>query len=96
MNNVFFFAEQSNLWNLADDNILYTSGKNEQAVVKKIMQSCNRIIGQRKVNSLPANPKIFHVMFIGKMTNPINSLMIYNAKKKSKTTVTLWGLEIDI
>lgn len=53
--------------NFADNNTFYTSGKNEQVVVEKIMKDCTRIIDWVKINSLSVHARKFQVVFLVKM-----------------------------
>ena len=75
--------------NFADDSTLYKLGKNELAVVEKIMQTCNRITDWLKIKTLSANPKKFQVRHLGKMINPINSFVTQNVDVKPKTTIKM-------
>ena len=61
--------------------------------MEKIMQACNRITDWFKIKTLSANPKKFQVMNMGKMINPINSLVTHNVDVKPKTTIKMRDYE---
>ena len=95
INNLFLFVEKANICNFADDNIIYGSNNNLQTVLKNVKNGMINALKWFKVNSMKANPKIFHFMILGKGTRQTIILNINNIKKRESQNVELLGLTTD-
>lgn len=90
INHIFFFLN-SLTYVILQTAILTICQERMNKLLRKSLQDCKKIIDWFKVNFLWANTKKFKVMFIGKMMNPIKSLMIDNVKLNLKQLYVFWG-----
>ena len=65
INDIFFFVEKSEIFNLADDNTLYSCGKDLPKINADLICTMKSILKLSKLNSLKANPGKFQFMILG-------------------------------
>ena len=95
INDFFYFIQEANVCNFADDNSLYTSGKTVEEVACKLEREMKIAMQWFKDNSMAANPKKFQLMFLGTKSIVRKCLNINGNKCVSTTSVLLLGINID-
>ena len=95
INDLFFFIQEANICNFADDNTLYASGFNILDVVSTLSSETANILEWFKVNSMVANPEKFQIMFLGIPENEINTFQIGDIQVATSQMVKLLGVLID-
>ena len=95
INDFFFFIQECNTCNFADDNSLYVAGETLDTVVCKLEIDLVNAMRWFQNNSLVTNPKKFQLMILGtkKITNLCLNVNGYICH--SKTSILLLGINID-
>ena len=94
INDLLFFAPDSEICNFADDNTLYTCAKSVDNVLSTLKDEVEDIIYWFEINSLAANPAKFQVMLLGAKEH-ISHFRIGNISVEIKDYVKLLGIHID-
>ena len=96
MNDIFYFIEQSTLYNYADDNTLSFNHKNSETLKAVIETESNILIEWFNFNQMQANPAKFQAIAIGKKSHDtLTEFNIDNNNIKCEDTVKLLGIDID-
>ena len=96
INDIFFFAEKSEICNFADDNTVYSCGKDLRKVREDLICTMKNLLKWFRLNSLKANPGKFQFMIIGDKTCYKHILKIDSTCVQSSDNVTLLGVIIDM
>ena len=89
----FFFLENSNIVNYADDNTPYAMACDVESVVAKLEREYNILFQWLKFNYLKANPDKSHLLLNEK--DPNLFAMVNNHKITNSETVKMLGITID-
>jgi len=95
LNDLFFFIQETDICNFADDNSLYASGKCVYEVMLSLQRDSENVLKWFKLNSMVANPSKFQVMFLGNKHNEIESFSVNGVDLKPSANVKLLGVTID-
>ena len=95
INDLFLFIRKSGVCNFADDNTLYSVGKNIENVISDLKTDLIGVMECFKINSLKANPGKFQFMVFGNKNERSFNIHINNVKIKNSNKVTLLGIKID-
>ena len=68
INNIFFFVEKSELCNFADDNTVYSCGKDLAKIKEDLICTMKNVLKWFMLNSLKANPGKFQFMILDEKT----------------------------
>ena len=68
INDIFFFVEKSEICNFADDNTVYSCGKDSSKIKENLMFTMKNILKWFRLNSFKANPRKFQFMILGDKT----------------------------
>ena len=66
INDIFLVVEKSDICNFADDNTLYSHGRNLPLILNNLERDIRNPFYWFKINSLKANPGEFQFMILGK------------------------------
>ena len=80
INDIFLAIEESDIFNFADDNTLYSHGSNLPLILSNLEHDMRYLLYWFKINSLRANPGKFQFMILGK-----KNCLKYNLKIGSIT-----------
>ena len=92
---MFLFIRKSGVCNFADNNTLYSVGKNIENVVSDLKIDLVRVMEWFKINSLQANPGKFQLMVLGNKDEISFNIHVNNVKIKNSNEVTLLRIKID-
>ena len=95
INDLFLFIRKSGVCNFADDNTLYSVGKNIENVISDLKTDLVGVMEWFKINSLKANPGKFQFMVLGYKDERSFNIHINNVQIKNSNEVTLLGIKID-
>ena len=95
INDLFLFIRKSGICNFADDNTLYSVGKNIENVISDLKTDLVGVMEWFKINSLKANPGKFQFMVLGNKNDRSFNIHINNVKIKDSNEVTLLETKID-
>ena len=95
INDLFLFIRKSGVRNFADNNILYSVGKDIENIISDLKTDLVWVIEWFKINSLKANPDKFQFMVLGNKDERSFNIHINNVKIKNSNEVTLLGIKID-
>ena len=95
INDLFLFIRKSGVCNFADNNTLYSVGKNIENVISDLKTDLVGVMKYFKINSLKANPGKFQFMVLGNKDERSFNIHINNVKIKNSNEVTLLGIKID-
>ena len=95
INNIFFFAEKSEICNFADDSTVYSCGKDPAKVKEDLICTMKNVLKWFMLNSLKANPGKFQFMILGDKTCYKHILKINSTCVQSRDDVTPLGVMID-
>ena len=95
INDLFLFIRKSGVCNFADDNTLYSVGKNIENVISDLKTDLVGVMEWFKINSLKANPGKFQFMVLGSKDERSFNIHINNVQIKNSNKVTLLGIIID-
>ena len=95
INDFFFSIKSCDTCNFADDNTIYSSGKNIHEVTYQLEDDIQNALNWFKDNRMVANPKKFQFMILGTRSKTKLCLDVDGKKCISTTSVTLLGIEID-
>ena len=95
INNFFFFVEKSEICNFADDNTVYSCGKDFAKIKEDLICAMKNVLELFMLNSLKANPGKFQFMILGDNTSNKHILKINSTCVQSSDDVTLLGVTID-
>ena len=96
INDIFYFIQESTLYNYADDNTLsYTHS--ECTVLKSVLErDSEKLIEWFSVNNMKANPDKFQAICLDKKANDsLKSFNIASTEINCEDNVTLLGVNID-
>ena len=66
INNIFLVAEKSDICNFADDNTLYSRGRNLPLISSNLEHDMRNLLYWFKINAFKANSGKFQFMILGK------------------------------
>ena len=92
INDLFLFIRKSGVCNFADDNTLYSVGKN---FISDLKTDLIGVMERFKINSLKSNPGKFQFMVLGSKNERSFNIHINNVQIKNSNKVTLRGIKID-
>ena len=92
---MFLFIRKSGVGNFADNNKLYSAGKNIENVISDLKTDVAGVIEWFKINSLEANSVKFQFMVLGNKEGRYFNIHIKNVQIKKSNYVTLLGIKID-
>ena len=95
INDIFFFVEKSEICNFADDNTVYSCGKDLTKIKEDLIFTMKNILKWFMLNSLKANPGKFQFMILGDKTCYKHVLKINSTCVQSSDDVTLLGVTIE-
>ena len=95
INDIFFFVEKSEICNFADDNTVYSCGKDLAKIKGDLICTMKNVLKWFMLNSLKANPGKFQFMILGDKTCYKHILKINSICVQSSDDVTLLGVMID-
>ena len=95
MNDLFLFIGNPEVCNFADDNTLYSVGKNIENVISHLKADLVGVMEWFKFNSLKANPGKFQFIVLGNKDERPFNIHINNIKIKNLNEVTLLGIKIN-
>ena len=95
INDLFLFVRESGVCNFADENTLYSIGKNIENVISDLKTDLVGVMEWFKINSLKANPGKSQFMVLGSKDERSFNTHINNAQIKNSNEVTLLGIKID-
>ena len=95
INDIFFFVEKSEICNFADDNTVYSCGKDLPKVKEDLICTMKNIFKCLRLNSFKADPRKFQFMILGEKTCYKHILKINSTCAQSSDAVTLFGVMID-
>ena len=95
INDLFLFIRKSGVCNFADNNTLYSDGKNIENVISDLKTDLVGVMEWFKINSLKANPGKFQCMVLGYKDERSFNIHINNVPIKNSNKVTLLGIIID-
>ena len=82
INDLFLFIRKSEVCNFADDNTLYSVGKNIENVISDLRTDLVEVMEWFKISSLKANPDKFQFMVFGNKDERSFDIHISNVKIK--------------
>ena len=95
INDLFFFIEETEICNFADDNTLFACDTSLLSVLDRLKRDVSRVNTWFKDNNMIANAEKFQIMFLG-VQNPCEiSLNICDNIISGKSQVELLGITID-
>ena len=95
INDLFYFIEETEICNFADDNTLFACDTSIQNVLYRLKRDISCVSSWFENNSMVANPDKFQIMFLG-IKNPTElSLNICGFDINAKLQVELLGVIID-
>ena len=65
INDIFLYVENSDIWNYADDSILYASGESLSIIIENLKVDFLRISKWSRENFMVLNPDKFYFMVLG-------------------------------
>ena len=97
INDLFLFIRKSGVCNFADDNTLYSVGKNIENVISDLKTDLVGVMEWFKINSLKANLGKFQFMILGNKDERSFNINIHinNVQTKNSNEVTLLGIKTD-
>ena len=87
INDLFLFIRKSEVCNFADDNALYSVGKNIEDVISDLKTDLIRVMEWFKINSSKANPGKFQFMAFGSKDESSFDIHINMVQKRSSRGV---------
>ena len=95
INDVFFSVEKSEICNFADDNTVYSCGKDFGKIKEDLKCTMKNVLKWFMLNSLKANPRKFQFMILGDKTCYKHILKINSTCVQSSDDAILSGVLID-
>ena len=95
INDTFLFVEKSDICNYADDNILFSHGRNLFLIQNKLEIDMRNLLYWFKINLLKANRGKFQFMILGKKNSLKYGLKIGSITVKKPNEVELLGITTD-
>ena len=95
INDTFLFVEKSDICNYADDNILFSHGRNLFLIQNKLEIDMRNLLYWFKINLLKANRGKFQFMILGKKNSLKYCLKIGSITVKKPNEVELLGITTD-
>ena len=94
---MFFIIKKFEVCNFADDNTLYSVGKNIKNVISDLKADLVGVVEWFKIHSMIANPEKFQFIVLGNQDEDKRSFDIHinNVKIKNSNEVTLLGIKFD-
>ena len=96
INDIFFFVEKLEICNFADDNTVYSCGKDLPKIKEDLICTLKNILTWFRLNSLKANPEKFQFMIFGDKTCSRHILKMNLTCVQSSDDVTLLGVMIEM
>ena len=87
--------EQSDIFNFADDNTLYSCEERLTEIKENLVSDTERILYWFRLNSLKANPGKFQFMILGDKSHHKHILKINSIKVEASDDISLLGITID-
>ena len=87
INDLFLFIRKSEVCNFADDNALYSVGKNIEDVISDLKTGLYRVMEWFKINLSKANPGKFQFMVFGSKDERSFDIHINKVRKQSSRGV---------
>ena len=95
INHLFLFIRKSGVCNFADDNTLYSVGKNIENVISDLKTDLVGVMEYFKINSLKVNPGKFQFIVLRNKDERSFNIHINNVEIKNSNKVTLLRIKID-
>ena len=92
---MLLFLRRYEAFNFADNNRLYSIGKNIDNVILDLKTDLAVVMEWFKINSFKDNPDKFQLMVLVNKDKRSFNILINNAKVKNSNEVTLLGIKID-
>ena len=89
INDIFFSVEKPKICNFADDNTVYSCGKDLAKIKEDLICTMKNVLKWFMLNSLKANPGKFQFMILGDKTCYKHMLKINSTCVRSSDDVTL-------
>ena len=86
--------EQSDIYNFADDNTLYSCGERLTEIKENLVSDTKSILNWFSLNSLKANPGKFQFMILGDKSHHKHILKINSIKVEASDDILLLGITI--
>ena len=95
INNTFMIIEQSDIYNFADDNTLYSCGERLTKIEENLIFCTKSILNWFKLNQLQANPGKFQFMILRDKSDHRHILKINSIKVEASDDVLLLGITFE-
>ena len=95
LNDLLMFSEKTVICNFADDNTLYSSGKECHIMMNNLNHEVSIILKWFKVDSLKSNPGKFQYMILGNHQQNFVTLKVNSIEIRETSKVALLGITID-
>ena len=95
INDLFLFIRKSEVCNFAEDNTVYSIGKNIENVISVLKTDLVQVMEWFKINSLKANPGKFLFLVLRNIDKISFDIYINNVKTKNSNELTLLGIKND-
>ena len=95
LNDLLMFSEKNVICNFADDNTLYSSGKECHIMMNNLKHEVSIILKWFKVDSLKSNPGKFQYMILGNHQQNFVTLKVNSIEIRETSKVALLGITID-
>ena len=95
LNDLLMFSEKTVICNFADDNTLYSSGKECHIMMNNLKHEVSIILKWFKVDSLKSNPGKFQYMILENHQQNFVTLKVNSIEIRETSKVALLGITID-
>lgn len=95
LNDLLMFSEKTVICNFADDNTLYSSGKECHIMMNNLKHEVSIILKWFKVDSLKSNPGKFQYMILGNHQQNFVTLKVNSIEIRETNKVVLLDIPID-
>ena len=95
ISDLFLFIRKSEVCNFAEDNTVYSIGKNIENVISVFKTDLVRVMEWFKIDSLKANPGKFLFLVLRNTDKISFDIYINNVKTKNSNELTLLGIKND-
>ena len=95
MNDLFYVTMDSDLYNYADDNTISKTGMSYTEILNTVATDTCSSVDWFTINDLSANKEKFQCMSLGKETNNINYIRLYDTEIKCVNNINILGVNLD-
>ena len=95
ISDIFFFLKKAEIYNLANDNTLYTCERNLLRIKENLILDMKNILFWFRTNSLKANTGKFQFMILNRKNHRRQRMVINSITVKESNEVILLGITID-